>query len=84
MHYVKEIKSQRIEDALNLHASQITRIKNAIQEAYNQNWHDDGPNIDQINAFIAPHLLTPEEAFYAATVMTTDVFGMIMQHKAKS
>lgn len=75
MIYIKEIPTQRLEDALVISEKRVEEIKQLIGSAYNQSWHKDGPNIDQINAFIAPAIRTPEEAFYAATVILTDVFG---------
>jgi hypothetical protein len=78
MNYKKEIKSKDFALALSLEKYQVTRIKNAIQKAYDQQWHNDGPNIDQINAIVAPYIKTQEEAFYAATVILTDVFGAMM------
>lgn len=73
MNYKKEIND--FEKALSLDKSQVIRLKNAIAKGYDQSWHADGPNIDQINAFVAPYIKTQEEAFYAATVILTDVFA---------
>lgn len=75
MKYTKEIND--FEKALSLNKDQVTRIKNAIAKAYNQEWHQDGPNIDQINAIVAPYIKTQEEAFYAATVLVSDVLNAI-------
>lgn len=72
MIYDKEVND--FELALRLEASQTHKIKAAISKAYNQEWHTDGPNVDQIYASIAPILNTPEEAFYAASVILTDIF----------
>jgi hypothetical protein len=44
------------EKALSLDKSQVTRLKNAIEKAYDQTWHKDGPNVDQINALVAPYI----------------------------
>ncbi len=71
MKYTKELND--FEKALSLNAEQSNRIRNVIQEAYHQEWHIAGPNIDQINNLVAPHLKTPEEAFYAATIIISDV-----------
>lgn len=79
MKYRKEHPSQEVEQALGLDKSQITRLQNAIKKAYDQEWHKDGPNIDQINAVVAPYIKTQEEAFYAATVILTDVFGAMKE-----
>lgn len=79
MQYKKEVND--FEKALGLDKSQVVRLKNAITKAYDQNWHQDGPNIDQINAFIAPYIKSQEEAFYAAQVIVTDVFGAMMSFK---
>lgn len=73
MEYRKELND--FENALALDKSQVIRLKNAIKKAYDQNWHTAGPNVDQINAFVAPYIKTQEEAFYAATVILTDIFG---------
>lgn len=73
MEYRKELND--FEKALSLDKGQVTRLKSAIQKAYDQNWHPDGPNVDQINAFVAPYIESQEEAFYVATVILTDVFG---------
>jgi hypothetical protein len=58
-----------------LDRSQVIRLKGAIKKAYDQEWHKEGPNVDQINAFVAPYIKTPEEAFYVATVIVSDVMG---------
>lgn len=76
MKYKKELND--FEKACGLNHSQVQRIKMMLEKAYNQHWHPDGPNIDQINAFIAPFLHTPEEAFYAAQIIMTDMMGQIM------
>jgi hypothetical protein len=73
MNYRKELND--FEKALSLDKSQVTRLKNAISKAYDQEWHREGPNVDQINAFVAPYIKTQEEAFYCASVILTDVFG---------
>ena len=78
MKYTKEIND--FEKALNLDGSQLRRLKGAIEKAYNQEWHPEGPNIDQMNAIVAPYIKTQEEAFYVATVMVTDVLGRITMH----
>jgi len=79
MKYIKEIKSQKFEEALGLDKSQVKRLKNAISKAYDQNWHLTGPNVDQINAFVAPYIKTQEEAFYAAQVILSDVYGSVIE-----
>lgn len=76
MIYRKELND--FEKALNLDKAQITRLKNAIQKAYDQNWHKDGPNIDQINAFVAPYIKTQEEAFFTAQIICSDVFNAMV------
>lgn len=75
MIYKKEVNN--FEKALSLDKSQVARLKIAIEKAYNQNWHKDGPNVDQINAFVAPHIKTQEEAFYVAVVVLTDLYGTV-------
>jgi hypothetical protein len=77
MKYTKEVND--FEKALGLGNIQATRIRDAIQKAYSQEWHMDGANVDQINALVAPELHTPEEAFYAATVILSDVFGAMWE-----
>jgi len=86
MKYRKEIKSRNFEDALALDAAQVKRIKGAIEKAYTQEWDSAGPNVDQINDIVAPYLKTPEEAFYAGVVITSDIFGAMMEsgHKFNS
>jgi len=81
MIYRKELND--FDQALKLDKSQVTRLKNAIQKAYDQEWHHDGPNVDQINAFVAPYIKTQEEAFYAATVILSDVFEAMQVIKNK-
>jgi hypothetical protein len=76
MKYTKEAND--FSKALGLDSIQVEWIKKVIAQAYNQSWHKDGPNIDQINAFVAPHLKTPEEAFFAAQTIMSDVFGSMM------
>jgi hypothetical protein len=78
MRYTKEVQSKEFGDALGLDKHQVTRLKNAIAKAYDREWHPSGPNIDQINAFIAPYITTQEEAFYVATTILSDVFGAMM------
>jgi hypothetical protein len=73
MKYRKEVNNFEI--ALALDRSQVIRLKGAIKKAYDQEWHKEGPNVDQINAFVAPYIKTPEEAFYVATVIVSDVMG---------
>lgn len=79
MNYIKELNS--IEKALSIDESNSIRIKNMIRLSYDQSWHKDGPNVDQITAFIAPHLTTQEEAFYAATILLSDVFHAMQSSK---
>jgi hypothetical protein len=69
------------EKALSLDKKQETRLKNAIQKAYDQVW-TDSPNIDEINFIVAPYIKTPEEGFYVASVILSDVFGA-MQNLGK-
>lgn len=83
MKYIKEIPGNDFEKALSLTLDQAIKIRSAIEKAYAQEWHIEGPNIDQINAIVAPVLETPEEAFYAATVIISDVYGAIMEHNFK-
>lgn len=77
MEYKKEVGD--FEKALGLDKAQITRVKNAIKKAYDQEWSHLGPNVDQINSKVAPYLKTPEEAFYAGVVITSDVMGTMME-----
>jgi len=78
MNYKKEVND--FEKALGLDKSQITRLKNAISKAYDQSWHKDGPNIDQINAFVAPYIKTQEEAFFVATTVVSEVMNAIFEY----
>lgn len=77
MKYTKEVND--FGKALGLNESNQLRIKSVIQQAYDQSWHRDGPNIDQINAYVAPYLTTPEEAFFAAQTIMSDVFGSMFK-----
>lgn len=72
MNYIKELND--FEKALSLNEDQVKRIKTAILKSYEQNWHTLGPNIDQINNAVAPFILTPEEGFFAASCIMSDVF----------
>jgi hypothetical protein len=83
MKYIKEHPSQEVDRALGLEKHQVTRLKGAIEKAYDQEWHPEGPNIDQMYAVVAPYIKTQEEAFYVATVILTDVFGAITQVNQK-
>lgn len=77
MKYTSEIND--FEKALHLDKSQVTRLKTAISKAYDQNWHKQGPNIDQINAFVAPYIKSQEEAFYCALTIMSDVLGAMIK-----
>jgi hypothetical protein len=79
MNYKKEVND--FEKALSIDNGQAKRLKGIIEQAYNQSWHVDGPNVDQINAFVAPHIQTQEEAFYVATIIISDVFGALQALK---
>lgn len=71
-------KASEIEKALGLEKYQIDRIKNAIVKAYHEVPEEEA-SVDAINAFVAPYIKTPEEAFYAASVILTDVFGAMKE-----
>jgi len=75
MKYIKELNN--FEKALGLDKEQVKRLKSGIQKAYDQTWHSEGPNVDQINAVVAPYIKTQEEAFYVAQVVLSDVFGAL-------
>jgi len=79
MIYIKNIPTERIEDALVLDEQRVVRIKEIIAKAYHQHWDKKGPSVDQIAAYVAPEIRTPEEAFYAATVILTDVFNAMKE-----
>ena len=68
--------------ACNINHLQLAFLKEKLAKAYDQHWHPDGPNVDQINAFIAPAINTPEEAFFVAQVIMTDVFGTMLSRKS--
>lgn len=78
MKYTVEVNN--FEKALGLDKAQETRLKNAIKKSYDQNWHELGPNVDQINFALAPYIKTPEEAFYVATIVVSDVMGAMMEN----
>lgn len=75
MIYIKE--TYNFEKALKLDKDQEKRLKVAIKKAYDQEWHKDGPNIDQMNAIVAPYIRSQEEAFYVATIIVSDVLTAI-------
>jgi len=76
MIYQKELND--FVQALHLDKKQVKRLNDAIAKAYSRDdWHKDCPNIDQINAFVAPYIKTPEEGFYAASVIITDVYNAV-------
>lgn len=84
MKYTKEIKSKDFAKALGLDKNQVVRLKDAIEKAYDQDWHKDGPNIDQVNAFVAPYIKTQEEAFFTAATILSDVFGAMTNYTLPS
>lgn len=79
-----KVETNDFEKALSITKSQETRLKNAISKAYDQEWHKSGPNIDQINAFVAPYIKSEEEAFYVATIIVTDVVGALNESVIKN
>lgn len=81
MKYKANHPTQKIENALGLDNSQVKRLKNAIQKAYHSEWGDNGVNIDEINALVAPYIKTQEEAFYAASVILTDIWGAMEEYR---
>ncbi len=82
MIYRKELND--FEKALKLDKVQVDRLNGAITHAYKQNFHKDGANVDQINAFVAPYIKTPEEAFYVATVIANDLSDALRSYFAKN
>lgn len=74
------VETNDFEKALGITKTQEKRLKDAISKAYDQEWHKSGPNIDQINAFVAPYIKSEEEAFYVATIIVGDVVGAINQY----
>ncbi len=84
MKYTKELKSQDFAEALGLDKAQVKRLTDACQKAYNQHWHPAGPNIDQINAVVAPYIKTQEEAFWVAMTISSDMFGALMSMATKN
>lgn len=77
MNYKKQVGD--FEKALSLTKQQVTRLKNAIEKAYDQEWGNQGANVDEIYAFLAPYIKSPEEAFYVGTVVVSDVMGAMME-----
>lgn len=73
------VEANDFEKALGLDKAQETRLKNAIKKSYDQHWHAKGPNVDQIYFAVAPYIKTPEEGFYVATVIVSDVLGTMME-----
>lgn len=82
MKYRQNIPSQDFEQALYLDKNQVTKIKKAIQKAYDSIPERDF-NIDEVNAFVAPYIKTPEEAFFAATTIMSDILGAAMKMGVK-
>jgi hypothetical protein len=83
MKYRKDLPSQSIEQALGLEKTQIERLKNAILKAYDNVPVSNGWNVDNINALVAPYIKTTEEAFYAASVILTDLMGVMLDTGAR-
>lgn len=73
MKYKKELND--FEKALSLDPSKAKFLRTILNKAYDQSWHKDGPNIDQIIAFAAPFISTPEEAFYVSSTIFSDIYG---------
>lgn len=72
MKYKKDHPSKDIALALGLDKSQVKRIKEACAKAYHSVSIEDF-SIDAINSMVAPYIKSQEEAFYAASVIITDV-----------
>jgi hypothetical protein len=82
MNYKKELND--FESALSLTDMQVEKIKTAIETAYKAKWHKDGPNVDQLYALIAPFIETPEEGFYAASTILSDIFAAMQKRALES
>lgn len=67
MKYIKNIPTQNLADALMIPSARVKAIDKLINKAV-----ENAPsmmNADDVNAEIAPHINTPEEAFYAASII---------------
>lgn len=67
-----------------LSSDQEKRLKAALAKAYKECGGPMGINIDEINAFIAPYIKTPEEGFYVGQVIITDVWGAMDEGQIKN
>lgn len=84
MKYRKNLPTRYFAKALYLEKSQVKRLHDAIKKAYDEVYnHPLGPNIDNINALVAPYIKTQEESFYAAQIILSDVVGA-MQESGKN
>jgi len=71
MYYKKKVND--FPKALGLSKDQINRLDNAIAKAYEQDFHKNEANPDQVNAFVAPYIKSQEEAFYVATTLMMQI-----------
>lgn len=64
---------------MSLDKSQVKRLNDAIGKSYEQSFHKDGANNDQICAFVAPYIKTQEESFYVATIIMSNYFHAMFE-----
>lgn len=66
-------------NALGLSSQQVKRLRAVIEKAKANDLACNvrTPDIDHINAFVAPYIDTPEEGFYAGLVIMVDVLSAL-------
>lgn len=71
MKYIVNVKEKSIAHSLNLPKAQADRINKAIESAFDQVQKSNLPDFsfDEVISHVAPHLNTPEEAFYGAMIL---------------
>ena len=79
MKYIKNIPSKNFEEALCLVPAQVEKIDNAIAAAYVLGDDTQMYTIDNIVSRVAPQIETPEEAFYAASMIHMDMFKAMLK-----
>lgn len=72
-----------LEINLGLSQDQVKKVQQSVQKAYDELYANGKPDFSTHEVFgmIAPVLETPEEAFYAATVVWTDLIGHGIGHQ---
>lgn len=79
MKYISKEKSHQIDKALGLTEKEVERLRGVISDAYKSAGSQTQPlTVDELNAYCAPHINTPEEAYFVASVILSDVFGTMI------